>query len=246
MALSRFEYVKKFEADDSLLRECWIVVRIDGKGFHKFSSKHDFEKPNDKKALDLMNTCAKVVIKDVSDIVLAYGQSDEYSFVFKKNTSLYGRRSAKIVTTVVSIFSSAYVHNWSTYFDTALQMIPSFDGRAVLYPNEKTIRDYLSWRQADCHINNLYNTTFWSLVLKGGLSNQEAQKRILHTQAKDKNEILFSEFGINYNNEPEQFRKGTILIKNPGSNVQESNQDLIGDHFWTENSALFSTSSLSK
>ena len=210
-------------------------------GFHKFSSKKKKKKPNDKKALDLMNTCAKVVIKDVSDIVLAYGQSDEYSFVFKKNTSLYGRRSAKIVTTVVSIFSSAYVHNWSTYFDTGLQMIPSFDGRAVLYPNEKTLRDYLSWRQADCHINNLYNTTFWSLVLKGGLSNQEAQKRILHTQAKDKNEILFSDFGINYNNEPEQFRKGTLLIKN-GSKVQESNQDLIGDHFWTENSALFSMS----
>ena len=32
MALSRFEYVKKFEADDSLLRDTWIVVRIDGKG----------------------------------------------------------------------------------------------------------------------------------------------------------------------------------------------------------------------
>ena len=32
MALSRFEYVKKFEKDDSLLRDCWIVVRIDGKG----------------------------------------------------------------------------------------------------------------------------------------------------------------------------------------------------------------------
>ena len=261
MALSRFEYVKKFEADDSLLRDTWIVVRIDGKGrrvtkykpsilltlieifigFHKFSSKHDFQKPNDKPALDLMNNCAKVVIKEVSDIVLAYGQSDEYSFVFKKNTSLYGRRSAKIVTTVVSTFTSAYVYHWSTFFNAKLQAIPSFDGRAVLYPNEKTLRDYLSWRQADCHINNLYNTTFWSLVQQGGLTNQEAEQRIRHTQAKDKNEILFSEFGINYNNEPEQFRKGTLLLKK-GSQVEESYQDVIGDKFWNENVAIFSSS----
>ena len=34
-------------------------------------------------------------------------------------------------------------------------MIPSFDARTVLYPNNEILRDYLSWRQADCHINNL-------------------------------------------------------------------------------------------
>lgn len=32
------------------------------------------------------------------------------------------------------------------------------------------------------------------------------------TLAADKNEILFSEFNINYNNEPMMFRKGTVLI----------------------------------
>jgi hypothetical protein len=51
--------------------------------------------------------------------------------------------------------------------------------------------DYFAWRQADsepviqelfpvaeiepaAHINNLYNTTFWALILKGGLSTAEA------------------------------------------------------------------------
>lgn len=32
------------------------------------------------------------------------------------------------------------------------------------------------------------------------------------TLAADKNEILFSEFNINYNNEPLMYRKGTVLI----------------------------------
>lgn len=35
MAKSRFEYVKTFEQDDRLLRDCWIVIRLDGKGFTK-------------------------------------------------------------------------------------------------------------------------------------------------------------------------------------------------------------------
>jgi hypothetical protein len=36
MANSKYEYVKKFELDDSLLPGCWIVIRLDGKGFTKW------------------------------------------------------------------------------------------------------------------------------------------------------------------------------------------------------------------
>ena len=35
MAKSRFEYVRHFEQNDSCLPNCWVVVRIDGKNFHK-------------------------------------------------------------------------------------------------------------------------------------------------------------------------------------------------------------------
>ncbi len=30
------------------------------------------------------------VLKEYGDVVLAYGESDEYSFVFRKGTTLYG------------------------------------------------------------------------------------------------------------------------------------------------------------
>ena len=36
MAKSQYEYVKKFEEIDSAIPNCWLVVRIDGKGFHKY------------------------------------------------------------------------------------------------------------------------------------------------------------------------------------------------------------------
>jgi hypothetical protein len=33
------------------------------------------------------------------------------------------------------------------------------------------------------------------------------------TVASDKNEILFSQYGINYNSEPEMFKKGSVVFR---------------------------------
>jgi len=35
MAKSKFEYVRNFEVDDKCLKNCYIVVRLDGRNFHK-------------------------------------------------------------------------------------------------------------------------------------------------------------------------------------------------------------------
>lgn len=174
MAQSRFEYVKSFETEDNLLPNAWIVVRLDGKNFHKFSTKHNFGKPNDARALALMNHAAVGVMAEYKDIVLAFGESDEYSFLFRKNTELYKRRGSKLMSYVNSTFSAGYVFYWKRYFgDAELLYPPAFDSRVVLYPSEENVRDYFSWRQADTHINNLYNTTFWNLILNGGLDNYQ-------------------------------------------------------------------------
>ncbi|PVH75327.1 tRNAHis guanylyltransferas-like protein Thg1 [Cadophora sp. DSE1049] len=215
MANSKYEYVKNFEQPDLLIPNTWIVVRIDGRGFHKFSNKYAFEKPNDRRALDLMNAAAMAVMNELPDIVIAYGISDEYSFVFHKTCALFERRSSKLVTTIVSTFTAYYVHLWSTHFpDLPLTApLPSFDGRAVQYPSVQNLRDYMSWRQVDCHINNLYNTTFWALIQNGGFDAKSAEKELAGSLSADKNEILFSRFKINYNNEPEIYKKGSVVFR---------------------------------
>ncbi|ORX73586.1 tRNAHis guanylyltransferase [Linderina pennispora] len=178
MANSAYEYVRNFEQNDSLLPATWLVVRIDGQGFTKFTAKHGFTKPNDIRALRLMNRCAKEVMECMTEIVISYGQSDEYSFVFSKDAKAYDRRASKLNTLLVSRFTSAYVFYWSEFFpDTKLQFPPAFDSRVVQYPSDRIMRDYLCWRQVDCHINNMYNTCFWTLV-KGGMSNKDAMNRL--------------------------------------------------------------------
>ncbi|EQB52134.1 tRNA(His) guanylyltransferase [Colletotrichum gloeosporioides] len=236
MANSKFEYVKAFEQADTLLPNTWIVVRIDGRGFTKLCAKYQFEKPNDKRALDLMNAAARVVVTELPDITIAYGVSDEYSFVFHKSCTLFERRASKLVSTVVSTFTANYIYLWSQYFpDTPLSPpLPSFDGRAVCYPTVSNLRDYMSWRQVDCHINNLYNTTFWSLIQLGGYDNKEAEQRLAGTVSGDKNEILFSKFNINYNNEPEMYKKGSVIFRDyelvePGTHNASEAADALAE-----------------
>lgn len=58
----------------------------------RFASKYSWEKPNDRRALDLMNDAAKAVVTEMPDLVVAYGISDEYSFIFHKTCTLFERR----------------------------------------------------------------------------------------------------------------------------------------------------------
>ncbi|KAF3310961.1 tRNA-His guanylyltransferase [Orbilia oligospora] len=230
MANSKFEYVRHFELSNNtyLLPNTYIIIRIDGRSFHRFTTLHSFTKPNDSRALSLMNAAAVAVFHDLGGevISIAYGVSDEFSFVLRKECNLFERREAKLVSTIVSIFTAYYISLWSTYFpsEPLKRPLPTFDGRAVCYPTIENVRDYLSWRQADCHINNLYNTTFWTLILKGGMTPHEAEKELMGTLAKDKNEILWSRFGVNYNNEEEMFKKGSVVYRNYGA-VPESSAD---------------------
>lgn len=194
--------------------------------------KYGFTKPNDLRALKLMNAVAEAVLKELPDISCAYGISDEYrydthvgvescecsysSFIFERSTKLFDRRercavflgrmlaignnnllSSKILTTVVSTFTSYYTHLWARFFPeiSLSPPMPSFDGRVVTYPSLQNVRDYMSWRQVDCktrsivrckrelrcplgHINNLYNTTFWALVQEGGMDTTFAEEKL--------------------------------------------------------------------
>ncbi|KAF8577581.1 tRNAHis guanylyltransferase [Ramaria rubella] len=214
MAGSRFAYVKSFELPDPLLPNTFLVARLDGHAFHRFSETHAFVKPNDERALQLMDHAARAVMEEYRDIVLAFGESDEFSFMLRKSCTLYNRRASKIITTLTSLFTASYVMLWPRYFpSTSLQYAPSFDGRMVMYPSETELKDYFSWRQTDTHINNLYNTVFWALVQQGGQTTAQAHETLRGTVSSTKNDMLFDRFGINYNELPARFRKGSVLVR---------------------------------
>lgn len=85
--------------------------------------------------------------------------------------------------------------------------------------------------QRKAHINNLYNTTFWALIQKGGQTATEAHvtlkvfifpsvsvmyrslTNLQGTVSATKHEMLFSRFGINYNEISERFKKGSVIVR---------------------------------
>jgi tRNA(His) guanylyltransferase len=111
--------------------------------------------------------------------------------------------------------------------------------------------------QADTHINNQYNTCYWALRQQAGKSAQEAQAVLTGTRTNFKNELLFSQFGINYNELPAQFRKGSVVIWLPKQATdgfvdgaassgakrikrcpQVVHVDIIGHAFWKEHAGI--------
>lgn len=57
----------------------------------RFSEIHKFDKPNDARALNLMNSCAVSMLEKFPDIIFAYGDSDEYRLTtrFSSHPSLF-------------------------------------------------------------------------------------------------------------------------------------------------------------
>ncbi|VFQ91429.1 unnamed protein product [Cuscuta campestris] len=200
-----------------------------------------------------MNSCAVALVEEFKDIVFSYGVSDEYSFVLKKDSILYERRASEIVSAIVSLFSSVYIMRWKDIFPQKdLRYPPYFDGRAVCYPSSKILQDYLAWRQVDCHINNQYNTCFWTLV-KSGKSEIEAQKQLKGTQTREKNDLL-SRYGIDYHSLPIIFRQGSSVfwdvegIKaacSPNGAIEECYKKVVVEHcniiepnFWKDHPTI--------
>lgn len=102
--------------------------------------------------------------------------------------------------------------------------------------------------QVDTHVNNQYNTCYWALRNQAGKTPSEAQAVLKGTLADFKNELLFTQFGINYNDLPARFRKGSVIIRSmqlvSGSDSEGTARyrsvptvlhvDIIKDDFWQQ------------
>ena len=106
--------------------------------------------------------------------------------------------------------------------------------------------------QVDTHINNQYNTCYWALRNQAGNTPSEAQAVLKGTLADFKNEMLFTRFGINYNELSERFKKGSVIIRckqlvsgtdREGTGKHRSattvlHVDIIKDAFWQQHPEL--------
>lgn len=59
---------------------CLLISRGE-KNYYRLCAKYGFEKPNDERALELMNAAAKSTMEGVPEVGIGYGVSDEFRYL---------------------------------------------------------------------------------------------------------------------------------------------------------------------
>ncbi len=166
----------KYELKNVFIPQTFIVIRLDGNHYKHLSQFYEFHKPNDQPHINLMNQCALDIFKLFKpDMKICYAFSDECNFAFEQTLDLYNRElkwalafwfsvfrgkgfkldwnfPSKLVSVIVSKFTSLYMFNWNRHINKQLneQCLPSFDAAVTQLPNHNLLRHYFHLRQLEC------------------------------------------------------------------------------------------------
>lgn len=214
--MKEYEYVTR----NYLTNRIPIIVRIDGKAFHKFTKGLD--KPCDPIFMEAMERTTIKLCEQVQGTIMGYTQSDEISLVLtntsNKNSELwFNNNLSKVISVSASIatleFNKAFyslVSNSLMTFEEKQKEIyerklftANFDSRAFNIPREEIV-NYFIWRQRDCQknaVNSAARTMFSHKELQG-LNQKQLKEKML----ADK-DIDFDEYYAN------KFKNGIIVIR---------------------------------
>jgi len=135
-------------AEQYILPENFIIVRLDGKSFTKLTKeKLSLEKPFDEKFSEVMTATTKHLFNIGFKVLYGYTQSDEISLLIHKDDDTFGRKVRK--------FNSVLAGEASAFFSLQFQEVCVFDCRTLAFPNQEMLLDYFCWRQEDAHRNSL-------------------------------------------------------------------------------------------
>lgn len=223
----------------SLTRRTPVIIRLDGKAFHTFTK--GFAKPFDECMSKAMQETMKYLCENIQGCVLGYTQSDEITLVlidYQKLTTdaWFDYEVQKICSVAASMatlaFSRSFYESHVTWLkdlildeklyaiqnahNNAIRLGALFDARCFNIPKEE-VTNCILWRQQDATRNSIQSVgqAYFSHKQLEGLNTNQIQ------------ELLFQEKGINWNDYPTKFRRGSCCIK---KYHQTMNQTLRG--YW--------------
>lgn len=182
-----------------LPRRTHTILRVDGKAFHSYTRGCD--KPYDERLACALDYAAMQLCREAQGSCFAYLQSDEISVLLTDFTDIrteawFDGNLQKIVSVAASVVTEAMnrKHGWH---GRAL-----FDCRAFTIPDPVEVENYFIWRQQDATRNSISSL---------------AQAHFSHKQLHGKNnsemqEMLFAEKGINWNDQPDDQKRGRCAI----------------------------------
>lgn len=192
----------------SLPQRTYGLLRIDGKAFHTFT--RGLPRPYCPELSWAMDTAALQLCLTLQGARLAYGQSDEYSFLFSDfegtdSEMWFKGNIQKIASVSASLFTAHFNEAWRTVapqFKKGPYTPAMFDSRVFVIPSRTEVMNYFVWRQQDATRNSL------TMLASAHYSHKELHGK----KAADKHELLFTK-GINFDKEPTSFKRGRVARK---------------------------------
>lgn len=192
------------EAGRTLMPLLPIIIRADGKAFHTFT-KH-MERPFDKNLSELMIATTKDAV-EFTNARVGYTQSDEISLLLYQDTTdsetIFGGRLQKLTSLVAARISTFFNKSMKVFNVTGDGAYPLFDCRAWNVPTKMEAVNAFLWREQDASKNSV------QMAARAKFSHSKLQNK----NTKELQEMLFSEAGINWNDYPPMFKRGTFIRK---------------------------------
>lgn len=180
-----------------------IIARLDGKGFSKFTK--DLKRPYDKRLSDLMVETTRYLVAE-TNANCGYTQSDEITLCWYNpdvnSQSLFNGKIFKILTDLSAMCSVYFNEKLVEYLPEKVGKRPRFDCRVWNVPNVDEAVNCFYWRELDATKNSI------SMASQHYYSHNQLEGK----NGSEKQEMLF-QVGINWNNYPSFFKKGTYVQK---------------------------------
>ena len=145
--------MKQLEAVEAGRRVNGVVLcRVDGKGFHNYTTKMKMQRPFDGR-LELLRCHVVASIMKQTGARMGYAQSDEMSFVWHVDIYCAGR-VAKMVSHMASM-ATAYWNRKAVGLNFGEDHDALFDARVWSVPDLATAETYFRWRQWDAQRNSV-------------------------------------------------------------------------------------------
>lgn len=184
-----------------VMPDLWTVLRMDGRGFTKFTESQGFNRPFDPLFHEQMVKVAEFVLRDLGGIY-AYTESDEISVLLPRDTDLFGREVEKLVSVSGGTASGMYA--------SVSGRPVSFDSRVVTLPTVDRVVDYFRWRQADAARCCLNGYVYWTMRKADNWSSGKATSAMKGMHRDAKHEYLHNH-GIHFGDLPDWQKKGVGL-----------------------------------
>lgn len=178
----------------------WMCVRIDGRGFSKFTK--GFKKPFDADITNAMVTTTKRLVEETHASV-GYTQSDEITLLFPPvdGERIFNGKVSKVNSVFASMATAHFNILLQTMSSRLVDKLAYFDCRVWGVPNDVEASNVLLWRVQDARKNSISSTFRWTAGAKlmHGLSGES----MVH--------ILENEYDVHWDKLPNPWKYGTYV-----------------------------------